>query len=183
MPELGLGGNKEEKKQFLNLLFKIKWLRGWRGSLVAKSACSPRAVSAIPLVYVKLFTNACHSSSRRPDAFLQPPRHRRTGIKKEPKKGRNQHGKIRINLVSYLRCTPGDVFNGRVWHRIDLSSYTQSKWWDPASEMGESQEMQDGRVKLLLDRRAAPQIVTTALFVSELLKKLVYTMFLLRENL
>lgn len=34
--------------------------------------------------------------------------------------------------------------------------------------------MQDGRVKLLLNRRAAPQILTTALFVSELLKKLVY---------
>lgn len=31
--------------------------------------------------------------------------------------------------------------------------------------MGGSQEMQDGRVKILLDRRAAPQIVTTALFV------------------
>lgn len=93
LPELGLGGNKEKKKT----TFKIKWLRGWRGSLVAKSTCSPRAVSAIPLVYVKLLTNACHSSSRRPDAFLQPlqpPRYRRTGIKRNQRKVVTSMGKF-----------------------------------------------------------------------------------------
>lgn len=37
--------------------------------------------------------------------------------------------------------------------------------------MGESQEMQDGRVKLLLDGRAAPQIVTTALFCLRVVEK------------
>lgn len=37
--------------------------------------------------------------------------------------------------------------------------------------MGESQEMQDGRGKLLLDRRAAPQIVTTALFCLRVVEK------------
>lgn len=37
--------------------------------------------------------------------------------------------------------------------------------------MGDSQEMQDGRVKLLLDGRAAPQIVTTALFCVRVVEK------------